>query len=107
MNPTEKPAISNVYHSRRWVARELKICDGTNVNEQYGIGCSLQRRETTHPEGYTSEELYRFAPGGTLLLSGFYEHDIPSLRAKAEASGLDFDHYESRQDWVAIKFGTR
>lgn len=47
------------------------------------------------------------APGGTLLLSGFYEHDIPAIRAKAEASGLAFDHYESRQDWVAVKFGFR
>ena len=46
------------------------------------------------------------APGGTLLLSGFYEHDIPAIRAKAEASGLAFDHYESRQDWVVVKFGT-
>ncbi|MBO7540233.1 MAG: 50S ribosomal protein L11 methyltransferase [Bacteroidales bacterium] len=46
------------------------------------------------------------APGGTLLLSGFYEHDIPSLRAKAEELGLSFDHYESRQDWVAVKFRT-
>lgn len=45
--------------------------------------------------------------GGTLLLSGFYEHDIPSIRAKAEASGLAFDHYESRQDWVAVKFRFR
>ncbi len=44
------------------------------------------------------------APGGTLLLSGFYEHDIPAIRAKAEASGLAFDHYESRQNWVAVKF---
>ena len=42
------------------------------------------------------------APGGTLLLSGFYEHDIPSLRAKAEELGLSFDHSESRQDWVAV-----
>ena len=45
------------------------------------------------------------APGGTLLLSGFYEHDIPAIRAKA--LGLAFDHYESRQDWVAVKFGFR
>ena len=47
------------------------------------------------------------ASGGTLLLSGFYEHDIPAIRAKAEALGLAFDHYESRQDWVAVKFGFR
>lgn len=47
------------------------------------------------------------APGGTLLLSGFYEHDIPAIRAKAEELGLTFDHYESRQDWVAVKFGFR
>ena len=43
------------------------------------------------------------APGGTLLLSGFYEHDIPAIRAKAEASGLAFDHYEIRiSDYLSI-----
>ena len=59
------------------------------------------------PNSTSSEELYRFGADGTLLLSGFYEHDIPAIRAKAEASGLAFDHYESRQDWVAVKFGFR
>lgn len=47
------------------------------------------------------------APGGTLLLSGFYEHDIPAIRAKAEASGLAFDHNLCREDWVAVKFRFR
>ena len=47
------------------------------------------------------------APGGTLLLSGFYEHDIPALRAKAEELGLAFGHYLIRNDWVAVKFGFR
>lgn len=75
--------------------------------EQYGIGGSLQRRETNIPGNQPNEELYRFGADGTLRLSGFYEHAIPAIRAKAEASGLAFDHYESRQDWVAVKFGMR
>ena len=45
------------------------------------------------------------AEGGTLLLSGFYEHDIPAIRAKAEELGLAFDHYLIRNDWVAVRFG--
>ncbi len=42
--------------------------------------------------------------GGTLLLSGFYEHDIQAIRAKAEELGLSFDHNLCREDWVAVKF---
>ena len=47
------------------------------------------------------------AHGGTLLLSGFYEHDIPAIRAKAEELGLTFDTYLSREDWVAVRFERR
>lgn len=47
------------------------------------------------------------AEGGTLLLSGFYEHDIPAIRAKAEELGLAFDHYLIREDWVAVRFVKR
>ncbi len=43
-------------------------------------------------------------PGGTLLLSGFYEHDIPAIRAKAEELGMRFDHNLCRNDWVAVRF---
>jgi len=32
---------------------------------------NLQRRETTHPEGYTSEELYRFGADGNLRLYSY------------------------------------
>ena len=45
--------------------------DGANVNEQYGINGSLLRRETAHPEGYTSEELYRFGADGNLRLYSY------------------------------------
>ena len=47
------------------------------------------------------------AEGGTLLLSGFYEHDIPTIRVKAEELGLAFDHYLIREDWVAVRFVKR
>ena len=43
-------------------------------------------------------------PGGTLLISGFYEHDIPSLRQQAEALGLTFVDNKLRNDWAAVRF---
>lgn len=42
--------------------------------------------------------------GGTLLLSGFYEHDIPAIRQEAESNGMKFETYKERNEWVACKF---
>lgn len=42
--------------------------------------------------------------GGTLLLSGFYEHDIPAIRHEAENNGMKFETYKERSEWVACKF---
>ena len=43
-------------------------------------------------------------PGATLLMSGFYETDIPAIRARAEQLGLVYHHHRSRHDWVVIRF---
>ena len=45
--------------------------NGNSVNEQYGIGGSLQRRETTIPNSTPSEELYRFGADGNLRLYSY------------------------------------
>ena len=42
--------------------------------------------------------------GGTLLLSGFYEHDIPAIRQETEDNGMKFETYKERNEWVACKF---
>lgn len=42
-------------------------------------------------------------PGGTLLLSGFYEHDVDALRDKAETLGLRLKQQKSRNEWTALK----
>jgi ribosomal protein L11 methyltransferase len=42
--------------------------------------------------------------GGTLLLSGFYHHDIPSIQEKAENLGMKFDCHKERNEWVACRF---
>ena len=41
--------------------------------------------------------------GGTLLLSGFYKEDIPLIREKAEAYGLQYIENLERNNWVAVK----
>lgn len=42
-------------------------------------------------------------PGGTLMLSGFYEHDVQSLQDKAETLGLRLVQQRSRNEWTALK----
>lgn len=39
-------------------------------------------------------------PGGLLLLSGFYTHDIADLKAKAESLGLTDAGHKSKNNWV-------
>lgn len=41
--------------------------------------------------------------GGTLLLSGFYEHDVQALQDKAEMLGLRLVQQKSRNDWTALR----
>jgi len=41
-------------------------------------------------------------PGGHLLLSGFYEHDIPDILEKARAYGLELKDQKTRSDWAAL-----
>lgn len=42
-------------------------------------------------------------PGGTLLLSGFYESDVPVLQQHAESLGLRLDQQKVRQSWTALR----
>ena len=42
--------------------------------------------------------------GGTLLLSGFYEHDVEALQERAAELGLRLRQQRSRNDWTALRF---
>lgn len=41
--------------------------------------------------------------GGTVLMSGFYQHDIDAIAAKASSFGLHLAASMSRDDWAAIR----
>lgn len=43
-------------------------------------------------------------PGGPLALSGFYEEDLPQIRAAAEAAGLQYEGHRVRESWTAAVF---
>ena len=43
-------------------------------------------------------------PGATLLMSGFYEEDVPSIRTCAESLGLRYITHRSQNNWVVIRF---
>lgn len=44
------------------------------------------------------------ADGATLLLSGFYEADIPVIRAAAEPLGLKYQGHTTLLDWACAEF---
>lgn len=41
---------------------------------------------------------------GILLMSGFYEQDIPAIKEECGKYNLNFDRYISKNNWVAIRF---
>ena len=43
-------------------------------------------------------------PGATLLLSGFYEEDVPALTACAQSLGLTFISQRSRNGWTVCRY---
>lgn len=47
----------------------------------------------------------RLSVGGTMLLSGFYEDDIPVVQKAAEAVGLEYQSYTENHRWVCLKLG--
>jgi ribosomal protein L11 methyltransferase len=42
--------------------------------------------------------------GGKLYLSGFYTHDMPDVKAKAESLGLIETGFQEKNNWVVYKF---
>lgn len=48
----------------------------------------------------------KLQPGGTLLVSGFYEGtDLDIIRERAEECGLKYETFQSRNGWVSARFG--
>lgn len=43
-------------------------------------------------------------PGATLLMSGFYEEDVPAIRQCAEGLGLQYQYHHARNGWTVIRF---
>lgn len=47
------------------------------------------------------------APQASILMSGFYIEDIPTIRQEAERIGLHFDHARALDGWACVKFQKR
>lgn len=43
-------------------------------------------------------------PGGTMLLSGFYEHDLPMIREAATRNLLEYQGHKLSDNWCAARF---
>jgi ribosomal protein L11 methyltransferase len=43
-------------------------------------------------------------PDGELYMSGFYSEDIPLVKNRANALGMNFTDFQEKNNWVALKF---
>ncbi|MDR2962418.1 MAG: 50S ribosomal protein L11 methyltransferase [Bacteroidales bacterium] len=62
---------------------------------------NINRNILAHNMAYLANAL---KPGGTLLLSGFYEHDIDFLREKTEQFNLNYLSHKTENNWTAVRF---
>lgn len=46
----------------------------------------------------------KLVSGGLLIMSGFYEHDLPMIREKAATLGLSYESHDEKNQWVAAVF---
>lgn len=44
------------------------------------------------------------AAGGELIMSGFYEEDVPAIRQRAEQLGLVYQYHRSSNNWAVARF---
>lgn len=49
----------------------------------------------------------KMQPDTVFIISGFYSEDVPMLREKAEALGLDFVEEKSSENWTMLVFKAR
>ena len=93
-------AIENA--QRNGVAMNVRIGDASLLTDQQFdlIIANINRNILLNDMAAYAKVL---AQGGTLLLSGFYESDVPVLQQHAEALGLQLQQQKVRQSWAALR----
>ncbi len=81
--------------------RQGKIIDFNFGNNFDLILANINRNILLNEMNYYSQSLFT---NGHLLLSGFYEKDIPDLRQEAEKFGLTELHRDNRESWACLLF---
>ena len=83
------------------VSLELKLGDAKSIEGKFDVIIANINRNIL----LADMESYAAAlnPGGTLLLSGFYEADIPVLVEKANTLGFTLKDKKTRDGWSAIQ----
>ena len=86
------------------VALDLRLGDAASIDGTYDIIIANINRNIllADMERYVAA----LAEGGTLLLSGFYEADVPVLVEKASTLGLTLASKKNRDGWSAIQLTT-
>ncbi|MBR3413857.1 MAG: 50S ribosomal protein L11 methyltransferase [Bacteroidales bacterium] len=95
-------ALENV--QRNAVAMTIRIGDASLLNNRedkfHLIIANINRNILLHDMATYASVLN---PDGTLLLSGFYESDIPALQSHATVLGLQLQQTKTRQSWAALR----
>ena len=95
-------AMENVQHNN--VEMTIRIGDASLLADRYDrfdlVIANINRNILLNDMAAYAAVLN---PGGTLLLSGFYESDIPALQQHASTLGLQLQQTKSRQSWAALR----
>ena len=86
------------------VALDLRLGDAASIDGTYDIIIANINRNILLAD--MERYVVALAAGGTLLLSGFYEADVPVLVEKASTLGLTLASKKNRDGWSAIQLTT-
>jgi ribosomal protein L11 methyltransferase len=82
---------------------EVKLGDASLLgSETYGIIFANIHKNVIISDMPLYESVLR--SGGKLFLSGFYTHDMPDVKAKAESLGLIDTGFQEKNNWVVYSF---
>jgi ribosomal protein L11 methyltransferase len=93
-------ALENVERNRAHAVK-VRMGDVDTADEDYEVILANINRNVllSHLHEYSKR-----IKKGELLMSGFYEDDLPMIRQEAEKNGFVFDHYITKNRWTAARF---
>ncbi len=97
--------LNSIENAERNNCKHISVYEGDATlltNQQYDVIIANINRNILLNDIPTYVK--RLNPKGTLLLSGFYEEDIPSIENCCVTNGLTFEKKLKKNNWISLKY---